>query len=387
LVVSLALLLVAVPGGAQAASFGGTSEPEPSGDPASRPGDAPWAHGLERVALPKPPGYNTYDGGWIQYSYHPSVLERVQPLIKEAETFKAELTRRLGHPVLERVDVRIARTPREMRSLAPSEGSVPSYASGVAYSQIGLVLLTIQPLHPNSQHDLLEVFKHELVHVAMHDAVEGRHIPRWFNEGFAVHASGENRTTRLWTLWSATLSEDLLPMAELETSFPADPNTASIAYAQAADFVRFLMRDHDEHRFRAAMARMRAGQPFAAAFGDAYGNELGTLEYEWLEDVAKRYTFWPVLFSSTVIWVGVLGLLVWGWRRRKARAEVTLARWAREEAQEDLSVAKRASAEALGRVHIVLTRPSAPEVPEIGPGLREPEVPKVEHDGRWHTLH
>src|SRR5690606_41250646 len=98
----------------------------------------PISHGLERVALPKPPGSNPYDGGWIQYSYHPSVLERVQPLIKEAETFKAELTRRLGHPVLERVDVRIARTPREMRSLAPSEGSVPSYASGVAYSQIGL---------------------------------------------------------------------------------------------------------------------------------------------------------------------------------------------------------------------------------------------------------
>ena len=383
----LALLLSSTPGRAQGPALGEVEQSDQtSSSPATRPGDAPWAPGLERVALPRPAGYNTYDGGWIHYSYHPSVLERVQPLIKEAEAFKAELTRRLGQPVLERVDVRIARTPREMRSLAPSEASVPSYASGVAYSQIGLVLLTIQPLHPNSQHDLLEVFKHELVHVALHDAVGGQPIPRWFNEGFAVHASGENRTTRLWTLWSATLAEDLIPMARLETGFPADPDTASVAYAQAADFVRFLMRNHDEHRFRAAMARIRAGQPFALGLGDAYGNDLSTLEYEWLEDVAKRYTFWPVLFSSTVVWVGVLGLLVWGWRRRKARAQLTLARWAREEAQEDRSP-KQAPVEPPGRVHIVLTRPSTPDVPEMGPRLREPEVPKVEHDGRWHTLH
>src|SRR5690606_34606804 len=129
--------------------------------------------------------------------------------------FKAELSSRLGQRVLSRVDVRIARTPREMRSFAPAATQVPGYASGVAYSQIGLVLLSIQPLHPNSQHDLLEIFKHELVHVALHDAVEGKPIPRWFNEGFAVHASGENRTTRLWTLWSATLSEDLMPLSRL----------------------------------------------------------------------------------------------------------------------------------------------------------------------------
>jgi hypothetical protein len=315
------------------------------------------------------------------------VIERVQPLIKEADSFKAELTRKLGDAVLERVQVRVARTPGEMRSLAPVGTTVPSYAAGVAYSQIGLVLMTIQPLHPNSDHDLVEIFKHELVHVALHDAVGGQPIPRWFNEGFAIHASGENRTTRLWSLWSATLSEDLIPLSRLETSFPADPNAASIAYAQAADFVRFLMRSHDEHRFRAAIDRVKKGQNFTSALGDAYGGDISTLEYEWLEDVARRYTFWPVLFSSTVIWVGILGLAVWGWRRRKARAEVTLARWAREEAQEDARQQQEAAQEPPRRVHIVLARPSEHEVPELRPGLRESDVPKVEHDGRWHTLH
>lgn len=352
----------------------------------TRPGDAPHVPQGQR-ALPRlPDGYNTHDGGWVRFAYHPSVIDKVQPLIHEAEAFKHELEQRLGQPVLERVDVRVARTPREMRSLAVT--GVPSYAAGLAYSELGLVLLTIQPLYPNSEHNLLEIFKHELVHVALHDAVGGEPIPRWFNEGLAVQLSGENRATRLWTLWSATLSEDLIPLNQLEATFPADPNSASIAYAQAADFVRFLTRNQEEHRFRAAVARVKGGQPFVAALGDAYGGEISSLEYEWLEDVARRYTFWPVLFSSTVIWMGVLGLLVWGWRRRKARSAVTLARWAREEAREDAQREREVVEETPPRVHIVLTRPAEPEVPEIGTGRGgQADVPKVEHDGRWHTLH
>lgn len=372
---------------AHAATAGSPSAPlEVSGEHA-RPGDAPHVPEAQRTRPRLPDGYNTHDGGWVKFAYHPSVIDKVQPLIHGADAFKHELQQRFGQRVLENVEVRVARTPREMRSLAVP-GGVPSYAAGLAYSQLGLVLLTIQPLYPNSDHNLLEIFKHELVHVALHDAVDGAPIPRWFNEGLAVQLSGENRTTRLWTLWSATLSENLIPLNQLEATFPADPNSASVAYAEAADFVRFLTRNQEEHRFRAAISRVRTGQPFVAALGDAYGSEISTLEYEWLEDVARRYTFWPVLFSSTVIWMGVLGLLVLGWRRRKAQSAVTLARWAREEAHEDAQREREVVEEAPPRVHIVLTRPNEPEVPEIGPARGgQPDVPKVEHDGRWHTLH
>jgi hypothetical protein len=233
---------------------------------------------------------------------------------------------------------------------------------------------------------LVEIFRHELVHLALYDAVGGNHVPRWFNEGFAVHASGENRGARLWTLWSATLSENLIPLRRLERSFPSDPTTASVAYAEAADIVRFLLRTQDDHRFRAAIERIRNGQPFDNALSDAYGTDVMNLEYEWREDVARPYTFWPVLFSGTVVWMAVIGLLVWAWRRRRARAEVTLARWAREEALEDARQ-RAARADVQPRVHIVLARSSEPEVVELRPELRDTDVPKVEHDGRWHTLH
>jgi hypothetical protein len=275
-----------------------------------------------------------------------------------------------------------------MATLAPEDAPVPDYASGVAYSQLRLILLSIEPRFPNSNHDIAEIFRHELAHIALYDATEGRDVPKWFNEGFAVHVSGESAATRLQTLWSATLSHRLLPLGQLERAFPADPVRTDVAYAQAADVVRFLVRKQDRDRFASLFARVRAGQTFDSAVTDAYGVDLDTLESQWREDVAKRYTFWPVLFSSTVIWTTAIGLFVWGWRRRKQRDKVTLARWAREEAAEDARRA-RAAAEAdereeeAPRIHVVLARnrqrlplPSAPE-----------EIPKVEHNGDWHTLH
>jgi hypothetical protein len=363
-------------------------EPErPSHDPETHapPADAPRVD--SKLAIPPPPqGFNTHDGGWIRFAYEPSSRERVQPLIAGADEARADLVRRLGRPVLGRVTVYVARTPGEMAGLAPEGAPFPRYASGVAYSDIGLVLLTLQPVEANARHDLAEVFRHELAHVALHDAVDGRPIPRWFNEGLAVFASGEGSVTRLQTLWTATMSKQLLPLARLERTFPTDAVGVSVAYAQAADVVRFLIRREDQQRFVSLLERIRKGQAFDASLKDAYGLDLATLEFEWREDVSRRYTFWPAVFSGSFVWAGAVVLFVWAWRRRRKRSDETLARWGREEAAEDELRRRLREAEA-GRIRIVLARDPRPADMPLPPPREEGDVPRVEHDGDWHTLH
>src|SRR5688572_323592 len=220
------------------------------------PGDAPRLTGaLPRLPEP-PPSFNVYDGGWIRFYYPPSVRERVQPLIAAADDVRAELSAWLGQAVLRKLTVYIGRTPGEMATLAPEGAPFPKYASGVAYSELGLVLLTIGPVYPNARHELEEIFRHELTHVALHDATSGRPLPRWFNEGLAVFASGESSFDRMHTLTTATLAGTLLPLRQLERTFPADAVAAEVAYAQAADVVRFLMRQQDRHRFTGLIERM-----------------------------------------------------------------------------------------------------------------------------------
>jgi hypothetical protein len=378
----------------------GTQEPprESSGPFESRreaPSDAPRSHNGSLHMPSIPAGFNSYDGGWITFVYHPSIRERVQPLIQDAAAARTLLTEWLGQPVLSEVRVAVARTPGEMATLAPVNAPYPDYAAGVAYPEIGLVLLTVKPVHPNSQHDLNEVFRHELAHVALEDAISGHAVPRWFNEGFAVLASGETSVVRLQTLWTATVSDNLMPLAQMERTFPSDENQANVAYAQAADVVRFLVRHEEQHRFRGLVSRLRDGESMDNALLNSYGEEVSTLESEWREDVARRYTFWPVLLSGSVIWAGTLGLFVVGWRKKRRKASATLARWAREEAAEDdmrrrLTV-RADTAATPPRVHIVLARTeAAEEAPPVMPVVvprAEVEVPKVEHDGQWHTLH
>jgi hypothetical protein len=361
------------------------------------PSDAPRSHAGSLRLPGVPAGFNTYDGGWIKFVYHPSIRERVQPLIADAAATRTALTEWVGQPVLSEVRVVVARTPGEMATLAPPNAPYPDYAAGVAYPEIGLVLLTIKPVHPTSQHDLAEVFRHELAHVALEDAVSGRPIPRWFNEGFAVLASGETSFPRMRTLASATIADNLLSLSQLDRSFPMQEWEAELAYAEAADVVRFLIRREEKHRFRGLISRLRDGETMDGALLNSYGAETATLESEWRDDVAKRYTFWPVLFSGSAIWVATLGLFAVGWRRKRRKAAVTLARWEKEEAAEDATrrqiAALRADPSApTPRVHIVLAHNQTDDVPSALPPvalhrLPEIEVPKVEHDGQWHTLH
>ena len=336
---------------------------------------------------PTPAGFNTHDAGWIRFIYHPSSRERVQPLIAQAEAVRHDLTERLGFPVLTEVRVEIARTPGEMETFAPSGAPYPEYAAGVAYSELGLVLLSLTPIHAGQEQDLGEVFRHELAHVALHDALNGQTVPRWFNEGFAVFASGESSFTRMKTLSMATVGGSLIPLRELERTFPDDETKAQVAYAEAVDVLRFLVRREDAHRFRALVSELREGKNLDQAVLDAYAVDLATLELEWRDDASRRYTFVPLLLSGTFFWVTALALAVWAWRRRKRRDKITLQRWAREEAVEDLQRARLALRTEAARVHIVLAKGADVPVAQLAASSSEKEIPVVEHDGSWHTLH
>lgn len=372
---------------AATASPSGAAEANRHEEEAARRSDAPAAHGL---VLPVPPeDFSTFENDWLQIAYHPSLAARVRVLEGEANAFKRELAALLGKPVLDEVHVMVGRTAGEMELLAPEGARFPRYASGVAFSELGLILLTAEPRYPGQQHDLAEVFHHELAHVALHDAVGRERVPRWFNEGFAIHASKESQGARLQALWTATVSGNLLPFKQITNSFPADDVTASVAYAQAADMVRFLLRTGEEHRFVALVRRMGHGQEFAGALADSYSTDMFSLETAWLQDVSKRYTFWPVIFGGSLIWVFAFGLMIWGYTQRRRRAAVKLARWAKEEALED---ARRQLARA-----VFVTHPVAPSAPEELPAVSsesrivhihlQSPVPTVEHDGERYTLH
>lgn len=357
-----------------AMTFGGHARAD--GAVLTMPPDAPLVMQPERVTIPPPPKefVRRDEGGWLHVVYPPGVHEQVDALVRDAADTKARIEADFGAPVLSNVEVRVARNPEEMAALAPIGMPPFEYAVGMAYSALHLVLVTMQAPGTAQSVDLPETFSHELSHVALFDAVAGNHVPRWFNEGIAIHESDERGWKRGTTLMNASFSKTLIPLSELDRSFPNDPQEVSIAYAESGDFVRFLLRQADRARFAAFLERVRAGTPFERALADAYTSDMRKLEYEWREEIGRRYG-WAALASSsgTLLWVGFIAVLAVGWVRRRRRAKAKLAQWEHEDEALDRAIAAQARERA--------TEEQAQH--EVVPA----KVPMVEHDGSWHTLH
>ncbi|MGH7296689.1 MAG: peptidase MA family metallohydrolase [Polyangiaceae bacterium] len=326
-----------------------------------------------------PADFQRIDGGWLVLEFPASVRERAHALMADAQEFRARLAADLGQPVLAHALVRIARTPEQMAELAP-EGSPPFvYATGMAYPSMHLILISMLAPDTWEAPDLGEVLRHELTHMALDEAVAGHHIPRWFDEGLAIHESGELWTKRFRVLWDATVSRRLLPLAELDRAFPADGSEVSIAYAESADVVRFLMRDDDRARFGSLVQRARSGVPFDRAVEDAYDTDLRKLEFQWREDASHRFGMVPLLTGGGALWTLIAGLALTAWARRRKTAKRKLAEWAKEEAEADAAM-------VAARERVVAAQAVGEAEDELPAHVR-PGVPLVEHEGRWYTLH
>jgi hypothetical protein len=291
------------------------------------------------VPLPAlPDEFVTRTEGYMTLSYARGSEKKAEALFAQARESKVALEELFGRSVLKKVQVRLARSASEMFSLVPLTSRPPRYASGLAYSQRGLILLTESPRYPNVHYQLDEVFRHELAHIALHDAIGRAAVPRWFNEGIAVVSSGEAELSRVQSLFTASVSGNLFALRELTHNFPGNGTRASQAYAQSADFIRFLLQAGESHRFAALIKRLVNGQEFESALADAYASPLEVLEAEWHHQLEQRFSIWPVLLGGSLVWAFAIGLFFVAYFKRRRRTRLKLAQWAQQEAQDALEL-------------------------------------------------
>ncbi len=335
--------------------------------------------------LPTPPeGYVTQVRGGTEWTFPASATSVVHDLQATHADAWQRISDDLGGPVDNRVVIRVALDPEEMRALAPIGHPPPDYATGVAYPHFGLILLSLEAPDAWDPPDASRVLTHELSHLALHRAVDGRSLPRWFVEGIAVYQAGENNLARTRTLWQAVVAGNVVPLDQLDDRFPTHPHRVNVAYAESADFVAHLRKDDPTgRRFRALLEHVRDGDSFEDATFAAYGATLPTLEREWRARLEERFQTVPLLVSGGGLWFLASLLLVFAYVRRRRQHRAALARLDAEETAERraLERAEQAVADELAR------RDEPLLVVPADPSQREPDIPTVEYEGRNHTLH
>jgi hypothetical protein len=206
----------------------------------------------------------------------------------------------------------------------------------------------------------------------MSRAVASHDVPRWFNEGVAIHQSEVRMLPRMESLLRAAAQRSMLRLSELDNHFPNRPHEVNIAYAQSADVVGFLRRSsNDERRFHRMIYALRNGETFDTALATAYGWTRIGLERQWRESLRTRYRIVPALLAGSTIWVIAAVLVIFAYRRRRQYHHLKLKQMGYREELEAIQLTSRPPPAPL----------SPPDTPTDG------GVPIVEHDGESHTLH
>lgn len=341
-------------------------------------------------ALPNAPsGYRLEHVGEVRWEFPAQATSVARELQAVHRTEWPRVVEELGGDIPEELVIRIGRNPDEMRALAPRGAPPPAYATGVAYPSRGLILLTLAAPESWERPDVASVLTHELSHVALHRAVHGHDVPRWFSEGVAIHQAREQDLERVRALWGGTVGGRLLPFARLSDAFPSQPHRVNLAYAQSADFVRWLLaRDEGERKFNELLGRLRDGQSFETALERTYSVSMTSLEVDWHASLAERFQALPLLIGSGGLWVLAAFLIVIAYARRRRKDRATIEEWEEEERAARALVFSRSATAASGPsptepeddVEVLYVLPPEP----LG---RDSGIPTVEHEGRSHTLH
>jgi len=336
--------------------------------------DAPGGR-FERLRKPPiPVSFLTSDAGWIQFQYPPSARERVGPLIAQADDLRAELADILGQAPLDGVEVRVARGWDEMTTLAPWATPPIAQSMGISYPKLRLMVLSLGATGGEPA-DLGLAFRRELARMALASAVGGHSMPAWLGEGFAVHFSRDGSWSRALRLYRLVVQRRPNTTVELDAML-GEPHEDQlpIATAEAADLAGYLLRPERRVRFTGLIAELRRGEGIEAAVRAGYGSNLALLERKWASDLGRRATLATLYafvgLAVTLLSAGAIARLL---RRRRARTASQTSDTGRPAVSSDRT-----------RVHIVFSRRDEHIEPPIVP---EAEIPKVEHEGEWHTLH
>jgi hypothetical protein len=190
-------------------------------------------------------------------------------------------------------------------------GRGPSWGAGFALPRSRTIVIRVDA------GDSRQVLRHELAHLALHEAIAGR-VPLWFDEGYAALASGEwGRLEKLRL--NLTVARGNVPgFFELDRSLRASEATAEAAYALAASAVALLARRNPERSLRPLLTRLSAGEGFDEAVLATTGSRVVRFEEEWQKDVRSRYNL--VVWGLTGgFWFLTAWVVLWAWWYRKRR--------------------------------------------------------------------
>lgn len=193
-----------------------------------------------------------------------------------------------------------------------SSGRAPSWGAAVALPGARTILLRADG------DDLYGTLRHELAHLALHQAVKVR-VPLWFDEGYASWAAGEWDRLGTLDLNLAVVRGAVPDLRGLDGALRGSATTADAAYALAVSAVTELARRNPSGSIAPLIHRLEAGEDFEDAVKATTGLTLTQFDLEWRRGLRRRYGLATWLLAGGG-W-GALAFSLWVLVRLRRRAD------------------------------------------------------------------
>ncbi|MBI4551619.1 MAG: hypothetical protein HY710_05080 [Candidatus Latescibacteria bacterium] len=264
----------------------------------------------------------------VHLTYHQDDRPVADLVLNAFTTAYPRLTADIGFSPPDTIRIIIAGTNQEFQTL--TQGAVPDWGAGCAIPDENLIVLKSSRI-PGLDADVREVVVHELSHIVLNQALNGADVPRWLDEGFAMHESREWQVWQRLSLTLAVLSHSLIPLRDIRHVNTFSERKAQLAYLESSLAVRFILARYGRQGLQQLIQGFATAGTTDGAFMDGLGTGMDEFEAAWLEDLTRQYGWRALSGEVFSFWViaTLLFLLAYWSKRRQAR--LIVQRWEREE--------------------------------------------------------
>lgn len=298
-----------------------------------------------QVAAAAPPGAVRADRGRFTVLHYPADALLAAAVLESA-------TARDSFPWLPRDTARIA------IMLAPDAAtfrewagrSSAGWAAAVAFPEQRRIVMQ-GGAAPSDAGNPMQVLRHELAHIALHSYL-GNLAPRWFDEGYASYAAGEERTEGFVSTNAALVFRRMPTLAGVDSMLlNARGTDARAGYALALRAVTDLAALDPQRGLGPLLEAWKERQRFDLAMRRAFALTADDFERDWQRRTRWRFAFLAVAADSALAGSALVLLLLplhrSRMRRQRMRLEAMRAREAITE-QASRSAALDALLQAIG---------------------------------------
>jgi hypothetical protein len=248
-----------------------------------------------------------------------TLLLRAVDLIREEQQYYEAL---FGLRLEDELEIRFYYNPDKVGTRLHA---TPYWSAGMARAGSEIAIFG------RNRNQWLTILKHELFHALL--GQNEVNIPVWLNEGLAQWHTGQMDWGSFMELGGAAARGNLIPLVDLDVILSFNHKRASLAYGQALDATRFLIKRQGESILPYLL---RADDlSFRERFKAETGGDLIDFEIAWREDLEARFWFFKISRIPGVLWAvsPLIVILAWYLKRRKGKKK--LDEWEQEESLDD----------------------------------------------------